>query len=82
MKSFALAVLMLSIPSFAQVPKETTQPTPKITTLVFGEGTALTAERDEPDALLIDGPRPVKFSSLIKVRENFTEKVLHSVSEL
>ncbi len=75
------AVLLVSSLSFAQTTRAPSKTEPK-TVLVFEEGDAFTGEPDGPMLTEVEIVKKQVFSSLIRVRETFKEKVMQSVNEL
>ncbi len=82
MRRALLLSLLIAAPVFAQSekPKETKKK--PVTTLIFGDGTEIEATPDSPNATVIDVAPTPRFGSMIKVRENFSDKLLDSVYEL
>lgn len=81
MKKLVFAVVVLTAPiSFAQTdaPKRPTPPTQHIE---FG-GDEVEGTREAPDLDVVHGRTGVQFKPLIKVRENFQERLMGSVQEL
>ena len=76
MRTLLLAVAMMSLSSYAQTKK----PEPK--EIIFGEGDLIPGTISKPDVEFIDGRTPVTHTSLIRVREDFKEKVMESAREL
>ena len=76
MRKLLLAVAMMSSSSFAQ----TRKPEPK--EIIFGEGDLIPGTIAKPDVEFIDGRPPTTHTSLIRVREDFKEKVMESAREL
>ena len=79
MTRLMLAVmLVVSTGAWAQKAKEK-QP---VSEVVFGNGTEIGGERQGPAVLDIHTYRQRKFSNLIKVRENFDDKIVKSVDQM
>lgn len=76
MRQVLLAVAMMSLTSFAQTKK----PEPK--EFIFGEGDLIEAGPSTPDVEYVGGRLKVPHTSLIRVREDFKEKVMESAREL
>ena len=78
-----VATLLLSTAVLAQV-KETpaAKKAPPKSEIIFGEGSDIFGDRDVPEGLLVEATyRPV-FSGLIKIRQDFNDKLADSVFEL
>ena len=71
MKRLLIAVMVLApVLALAQTTK-----------IVFEDGETLRCGLDTPEIDVFTAPPPVKHTSLIKIRENFREKVIASVGE-
>ncbi len=84
MRTALLLALVIAAPAFSQTGKAKTQTEKKapVTEIKFGEGSAIMGDRDVPQELRVDSIRPPPFPNLIKVRENFSDKLMESVYEL
>ena len=79
-KLLLLIVATMSLTTFAQKKPEPRQPTKE---LIFGEDDDLIEGRlNQPDGELFTGRGGAKHASLLKVRENFRDKVMASASAL
>lgn len=76
MRILLLALAMLSLSSYAQTKK----PEPK--EIIFGEGDLIDGDLSKPDVEYIGGGVKITHTSLIRVREDFKEKVMESAREL
>jgi hypothetical protein len=83
MRKLIALTLVVSSLAFAQTepPKsQTTKPKPQ--NIIFGEGSDIDGEFAVPMGELYTIPDKPKFSSLIKVRTSFNDKLMASVHEL
>ena len=62
----------------AEAPKEKH----KVTEIKFDEVEGIDGERLSPDILDVSTYKPARFGTLIKVRENFDDKIVKSVDQL
>ncbi len=76
------AVLLVSSVSFAQTGAAQKQKTEPKTVLIFEDGDAFTGEPDGPMVTEVEAAKKPAFSSLIRVRDSFKEKVMQSINEL
>ena len=82
MRLVLVAALVLSSVSFAQNTsgaQKRNQPTSEVK---FNEGDDIEGGTQGPNGTLIQGDSRPVFNSLIRVRENFSDKLMHSVNEL
>jgi hypothetical protein len=82
MRSILVAVLVVSSVSFAQTSAGTKEKRQPKTEVIFGEGDDVLGGTVGPDGILLQGDTPPKFKSMIRVRENFSDKLRDSVNEL
>jgi hypothetical protein len=81
MKKLVAAVCLLSTFAFAQIPaKKEPVPTPK--SLIFDDGEILEGTTSGPDLTPIVITPPPRHSSILKIRDNFKDKVMGSAAEL
>ncbi len=74
-----LVLAALCVAPLAPAQTRTVKPAePPAKHLDFGEGEDITGEGDGPSVELIEEPPEVKHSNLIKVREDFKDKVMHA----
>jgi hypothetical protein len=79
MRLVLVAALVVSSLSFAQT-SETREK--KQTTVIFDENDVINGELNGPEGTVVYGkPRP-KFPPMIRVRRDFSDKLMQSVSEL
>ena len=78
-KLLLLTVATLSLASFAQKRPEVRPADQKI---VFGEEDVIEADLNKPDVEYFKGRSTVPHASLLKIREEFKEKVMASASDL
>jgi hypothetical protein len=81
MRLVLVAVLVLSSVSFAQNTSGAQKRVPQ-TTINFEDPDLVDGTLKSPDAHVVHGKPPVIFESMIRVRLNFADKLMHSVSEL
>jgi hypothetical protein len=80
---FAVALLMLSSFAFAQDKKGGgDNVTYKKTTEYSFEDDTIEGDLTKPDGEYVEARKKVKHSNLIKIREEFKDKVMQSVGEL
>ncbi|MBX7098201.1 MAG: hypothetical protein K1X89_10855 [Myxococcaceae bacterium] len=83
MRAVAAAVLLVSTFAFAQTANGTKAPPKERTTHVdFETDDLIDGVRAGPLGGVIDSRRPTTFSNLIKVRQDFSDKLLESVHAL
>ncbi len=85
MKKFVLVALALSSAvSVAQTVKQAPvrEAKAKVTKVDFAEGDLIDGETLAPNGVVITEPVRPKYGSLIKVRDNFNDKLAASVSEM
>jgi hypothetical protein len=83
MRKLSALALVVSSLAFAQTSK--TQPAPKQPKpqeIDFVTGSLIDGERDVPFEQRFVAHTPPKFSTLIKVRMNFDDKLMQSVNEM
>lgn len=78
-KFLVLMVASMSLAAFAQQGKKPVQPA---TQEIIFDGDVIDGTLQAPDVEYVDGTLAARHPSLIKVREDFKEKVLHSAGEL
>lgn len=78
-KVLLVAVASMSLVSFAQKKAEVKPPTKEI---IFGEGDVIDGDLSRPDVEYFGHGRAVRHQRLIKVREEFNDKVMESAREL
>lgn len=72
-----MTALMLAAALLSAEPKQKS----RVTEITFGED-VLTGTTKGPDLLDINTYKPPKFGNLIKVRENFDDKIVRSVDQM
>ena len=82
-KSILMLALLLTVPAQAKPPREKAPPPDKPHAAVrydfdddLVEGGTLS-----PDGVIVDSARPIKRSSLIKIRESFTPEMMKSAED-
>lgn len=78
-KILVLMVASMSMVAFAQQAKKPVQAAPK--EIIF-DGDVIDGTLQAPDVEYLDGTIATRHPSLIKVREEFKEKVMNSAGEL
>lgn len=81
-KSISMLLLMLALPAFAQEKKAEGNVTYKKQTEYSFEDDTIEGDLTKPDGEYVEARKKVKHSNLIKVREEFKDKVMQSVGEL
>jgi hypothetical protein len=81
MRLVLVAVLVLSSVSFAQNTSGAQKRVPQ-TTINFEDPDLVDGTLKSPDAEMIRGRVHIRFTSMIRVRSNFADKLMHSVNEL
>jgi hypothetical protein len=76
-----LASLSLSATALAQTPRQTPKP-PAPVALHFDEGDLIEGTLQKPDGDDITIRRGVRFESLIRLRSEFSDKLMHSAANL
>lgn len=82
MRKLTALVLVVSSLAFAQTESAKPAQKPKPQNIIFGEGSDIDGEFAVPMGELYTIPDKPKFSSLIKVRTSFNDKLMASVHEL
>jgi hypothetical protein len=84
MRKLTLVAVLLSSMAFAQTGKKQVEskPLPKTQTLIFGDGSEITADVERPYDEQITTRPHAKFGSMIRVRTDFNDKLMQSVHEL
>jgi ethanolamine utilization protein EutP (predicted NTPase) len=77
----AIALLVAPLVAFAQDKKEDNVKYAKTQTINFEDDT-IEGDLTKPDGEYVDARKKVKHSNLIKIREEFKDKVMQSVGEL
>ena len=89
-RTFLLAVVA-SLPPLAAAPllasaQQKAEPAPKVEyekkTVINFEDDTIEGDLSRPDGEYVEGRKPVKHSNLIRIREEFKQKVMDSVGEL
>jgi hypothetical protein len=78
----ALIVVSFAVPSFAQSKKGEPNVIVKAKTEYNFEDDTIEGDLTKPDGEYIEAKKRVKHSNLIKIREEFKDKVMQSVGEL
>ena len=78
-KLLLLIVATMSLATFAQKKPEPRQPEQKI---IFGEEDLIEGKLNRPDGEFFTGHGGVKHAILLKIREDFKDKVMESASAL
>ena len=81
MKQIAAALLLIAAVANAQQ-NDAQKKTERKTEIVFETGTDVSADIASPNLETVTVGPPIHHSSILKVRENFKDKVMASVSEL
>jgi len=79
-KFMVVMVAMMSVAAFAQSDKKPAQPAQQ--KIIFGDEDVIEGESKGPDAEYFNHGSAVYRPSLIKVRQDFKEKVMNSAGEL
>jgi len=84
MRRFAAVLVLVSFAAFAQTnPQKPAQPKqPKPQVVDFEKGTDITGEPEFPIGVIYERQRTGPFKSMIKIRENFNDKLYASVNEM
>ena len=77
-----LFAFTLSVPAFAQDKKGGDNVTYKKQTEISFEDDTIEGDLTKPDGEYVEARKRVKHSNLIKIREEFKDKVMQSVGEL
>jgi hypothetical protein len=78
----ALTVVTFAVPTFAQSKKGEPNVIVKAKTEYNFEDDTIEGDLTKPDGEYIEAKKRVKHSNLIKIREEFKDKVMQSVGEL
>jgi hypothetical protein len=78
----AALALLVAAPALAQTNAGTQARGAPRTEIRFDEVERVEGELASPDVTLVDPPSRPRFGGLIKVRQNFADKLMGSVSEL
>ena len=82
MRLLAISVLLYGLAAFAQDKKGDGNVTYKKTTEYSFEDDTIEGDLTKPDGEYVEARKKVKHSNLIKIREEFKDKVMQSVGEL
>ncbi len=78
----ALTMVSFAVPTFAQTKKGEPNVIVKAKTEYNFEDDTIEGDLTKPDGEYIEAKKRVKHSNLIKIREEFKDKVMQSVGEL
>jgi hypothetical protein len=84
MRKLMLVAVFLSSVAFAQTEKKKVESKqlPKTQTLIFGDGSEIDGEAEKPNIEIINARKAGVFPSMIRIRDNFNDKLIESVHEL